>query len=206
MISIRPHIIPPDRVHDHSHAHAGNHQIDRKPHVIAGVSLRPRGVPWSDSVAPGVLAALSLTLAAGRGHVRRVGVTLGLLVAVTTWVWVALVDVAVGEPFRTFSVLGGLPAFTTAHVTLCLVYGIALASIAHAATREPGLILAAVFGSLLLEVAFAMLTVMLSVSSLGSLAWLGIFVGSLLGSAVAFGLLARWYPVADLLHRAQEDG
>ncbi|HTD69912.1 MAG TPA: hypothetical protein VK647_05625, partial [Gemmatimonadales bacterium] len=54
----------------------------------------------------------------------REGVILGLVVATGIWVWIALVDVIVGEPLRTFAVLGGVARFTTLHYVFCLVYGV----------------------------------------------------------------------------------
>ena len=48
----------------------------------------------------------------------REGATLGLVVATATWIWVAAVDAAAGDPFHTFEVLGGVLAFTVAHYLL----------------------------------------------------------------------------------------
>ena len=42
----------------------------------------------------------------------REGAWLGVVVATSIWVWLAVVDAAVGQPFRTFTVLGGLALFT----------------------------------------------------------------------------------------------
>jgi len=38
----------------------------------------------------------------------REGAILGAVVGTGIWVWIALVDAVVGEPFRTFAVLGGV--------------------------------------------------------------------------------------------------
>ena len=43
------------------------------------------------------------------------GARLGLLVATSIWIWLALVDAVVGQPFHTFRVLGGVVTFTTLH-------------------------------------------------------------------------------------------
>jgi len=51
-----------------------------------------------------------------RRHSLREGVILGLVVATSIWLWIAIVDAIAGEPFRTFAVLGGIGAsryFTT---------------------------------------------------------------------------------------------
>src|SRR5256886_12326223 len=41
-------------------------------------------------------------------HPRREGVLLGLVVATSIWLWLAVVDAIAGQPFRTFIVLGGI--------------------------------------------------------------------------------------------------
>src|SRR5207249_4290291 len=38
----------------------------------------------------------------------REGARLGFIVATSIWIWLAVVDAVVGQPFRTFTVLGGL--------------------------------------------------------------------------------------------------
>ena len=43
----------------------------------------------------------------------REGVILGAVVGTAIWAWIALVDAVVGEPFHTFSILGGVGRFTT---------------------------------------------------------------------------------------------
>ena len=58
-------------------------------------------------------------------------------------------------------------------------------SAVRGAAREPSLALALVFGLVTLEIAFAMLTVLLSQLGLGGLAWVRIFGGSLVGVAIA---------------------
>src|SRR2546425_6322418 len=45
----------------------------------------------------------------------REGARLGVIVAATIWVWLAVVDAVAGQPFRTFMVLGGIPLFTVLH-------------------------------------------------------------------------------------------
>ena len=136
---------------------------------------------------------------------RHAGLLLGLLIAAVTWSWVAVADAILGEPLRTASVLGGIAAFTAVHLVLCLAFGTALTAIMDGAMRAPALVLLLVFGTLLLQVAFAMLTSLVSMTSLGTTAWLTIFVGSIIGTAVALAMLSRWYPARRLLARAQDD-
>ena len=136
---------------------------------------------------------------------RREGLRLGLIVATATWLWVVVVDAAMRQPFHTFDVLGGAAVFTAMHYLLNIVYGLVLLSAVHGAERTPSLILALVFGALLFEVAMAMLTVILAQSGLGSVAWVGVFGGSLIATTVAALLLARTHPLRAYLHRAEEE-
>jgi hypothetical protein len=152
---------------------------------------------------PGELAVASVTLS-GKHDSLREGATLGLVVATSTWAWLALVDVIAGEPFRTFTVLGGIASFTAVHYLLNLAYGLAIVSLIHGAVRQPSLIIAVGFGFLMMEFAFAMVTVMLS-HVLGELAWVRIFVGSLFGAAIAVIILSRRHPLAAQLRQAEEE-
>jgi len=163
------------------------------------ISIRRQEVEHGLDLGHGARAA-----ATGR-PMRHAGLRLGLIVAVATWCWVAAVDALLGEPLRTASVLGGVVTFTTVHLVLCLAFGSALAGLMDGAMEEPGLVLSIVFGTLLLEVAFALLTIFVSMTSLGATAWPRIFVGSIVGSMVALAMLARWYPVRQLLDRALHD-
>jgi hypothetical protein len=133
------------------------------------------------------------------------GVTLGLLLATSVWAWVALVDLVVGEPFRTFALLGGVVAFTVVHYALCILYGRVLVWAVRAAREQPSAIMGVLVLSLLFQVAFAMLTILLSALGLGDRAWVGIFGGSLVSSAVAFRFLSRRYPLAAMMKAAQEE-
>jgi hypothetical protein len=136
---------------------------------------------------------------------RREGVRLGIIIATTTWLWVALVDVVMRQPFHTFDALGGVAVFTAIHYLLNIVYGMVLLSAVHGAERTPALILALVFGVLLLEVAMAMLTILLAQTRLGAAAWLGVFGGSLIATALALLLLARTHPLGAYLHSAETE-
>src|SRR2546430_14365481 len=78
-------------------------------------------------------------------HPRREGVLLGLVVATSIWVWLAVVDAIAGQPFRTFAVLGGIASFTLLHYTLCLAYGLAAVAVGQGAGRGPRLLLGAAF-------------------------------------------------------------
>ena len=135
----------------------------------------------------------------------REGAALGLIVATSIWVWIALVDELVGASFHTFAVLGGVAVFTVVHVLLNVVYGIVLMSTVHASRREPSLIIGALFVFLTLEFAIAMVTILLSHLGLGELAWLRIFGASLVGAALALVLVSRGHPLAARLHEAERE-
>jgi hypothetical protein len=135
----------------------------------------------------------------------REGVQLGLIVATSIWAWLALVDALAGEPFRTFTVLGGLVPFTILHYVLCLLYGVIAVSVVHRAAREPSLLIAAAFVFFILEFAFAMLTALLAQVGLGELAWVRILGGNLLGAALTFVLLSRKHSLREELRRAEAE-
>jgi hypothetical protein len=101
--------------------------------------------------------------------------------------------------------MGGLVVFTIVHYLLNVTYGVVLLSAVHGAERTPSLIIAAMFGMLTLEGAFAMFTNILVESSVGSVAWAGIVGGSLIGTAVAITLLSRTHPLLRYLRRAEEE-
>jgi hypothetical protein len=135
----------------------------------------------------------------------REGTWLGVIVATCTWVWLLLIDSIAGEPFQTLDVLGGVIPATIGHFALNILYGIVLVSAVRGSERAPSLIIAFIFGLVMMEVAFAMLAVMLGQAGLGQLTWLRIFGGSLLGLAVALWILSRRYPLADRLRQAEEE-
>ena len=137
--------------------------------------------------------------------ILREGAWLGVLVASCIWIWIALIDVLVGHPFQTFELLGGVAIGTLAHYALNILYGIVLVSAVRGTERAPSLMIAVIFGLVFMEIAFAMLTVMLGHAGLGALAWIRIFGGSLLGLAIALALLSRRYPLAARLHEAEEE-
>ena len=134
---------------------------------------------------------------------RREGLTLGVIVATTTWLWVSIVDVIAGDPFRTFAAFGGIAAFTIGHYVLNLVYGVVLVSAIRGTRREPTLMMAVIFGFIMVEFAFAFVATVFSNLGLGDLAWIRLFVGSLIGAAVAVAVLSRHYPLVDRVREAK---
>ena len=134
----------------------------------------------------------------------REATRLAVIVATVTWLWVALVDAVSGDAFRTPTMLGGIAAFTVAHFVLNLVYAVALVSVIRGAAREPSLIMAALFGFVMVEIGFIMTAAVLS-NFLGGSAWVSILGGSLIGAGIAFRLLALRYPLGALLREAETE-
>ncbi len=136
----------------------------------------------------------------------REGVILGAVVGTGIWVWIAMVDAVVGEPFRTFTMLGGVARFTTLHFGFCLTYGVVAVSVVHAAAREASLMVGAAFAFFLLEFAFVMLTAILSQGSLGGLAWVRILGGNALGATLTLLILWRRHPLAQEFRDGTAEG
>jgi small neutral amino acid transporter SnatA (MarC family) len=135
----------------------------------------------------------------------REGAKVGLIVATSIWIWLASVDALVGQPFHTFTVLGGVLPFTLMHYVLNVAYGIAVVSGIHAGAREPGFLFAVVLGFLVIEFAFVLFTVLLTHLGLGELAWVRIVGGNVIGAAVGWSILLRTHPVREELREAEEE-
>lgn len=134
------------------------------------------------------------------------GIRLGLIVATVTWIWLVLIDFIMGQPFHIFNAMGGVVVFTAIHLALNLVYGIALVWAVHGAVNENSIAIGLVFGCIMIEVAFAFVTTLLSNLVLGNLAWLEVFCGSVIGTTLAITLLSRNHPLLAQLRRAEVEG
>ena len=134
--------------------------------------------------------------------VVREGITLGIIVATVTWLWLALVDAVSGAAFHTTTMLGGVLAFSAVHYALNIGYALLLVSLIHGAVRHASLILVALIGFAMVEIGFIMVTAALSYF-LGGIAWVSIFGGSVIGAAIAFQLLALKHPLGALLQKAE---
>lgn len=168
-------------------------------HVNATGDLprRPR-----DAAEPQPLATIPQT---HQHNSLREGTILGLVVATCIWVWLAAVDAIAGEPFLTFTVLGGIAGFTLMHYLLNVAYGIAIMSIVHTAGRTPSAIFGIGFGFLMLEFAFALVTAAFSSGRLGGLAWVRLFGGSVIGAVIAVLMVTRRHPLLAILHQAEQE-
>lgn len=121
----------------------------------------------------------------------REGITFGLVIATSIWMWIALVDALAGDPFWTFRLLGGIAQFTVLHYVLNVVYAMAVVAVVHRTADEPSLAGVLWFVLLVIEVAFVFVTILLSHVGLGTLAWLRICAASLIGLALAILLISR---------------
>jgi hypothetical protein len=164
--------------------------------------MRRLAIPPLIAAAYSRLRGRAIVSVAGGHNSLQEGATLGIIVATSIWVWLVVVDAVAGRPFQTFAALGGITVFTVVHYLLNIVYGVVIVSAVHGAAREPSLALALVFGVVMLEIAIAMLTVLLSHLGLGELAWVRIFGGSLVGVATALFMVSRRHPLASQLRHA----
>jgi hypothetical protein len=137
---------------------------------------------------------------------QREGIRLGLILGVTTWLWIAVLDIATGQPFHSFAALGGIVVFTVIHLLLNVLYGITLISVIHSAQRAPSVMMGLIFVGITFEGAFAMFTnILVETTTLGNGAWLRIFVGNAIASVIAVMLLARTHPLLEYVHRAEHE-
>jgi hypothetical protein len=152
-------------------------------HIIPGVSTSVRHSPWRHSTA-------------------REGTRLGLIIGVTTWLWVAGFDLLRGEPFETMYFLG-FTRFTLIHFALCLAYGFTIIGAIHAAMEEPTVMFGIIFCAILFQAAFVGLTAMLANIGIGQLAWGEFFVGNLIAAVLTLALVSRHHKLRELFHSAE---
>ena len=157
------------------------------------------------AVAAGAQGMAGATLS-GDHDLYPEGVRLGLTVATATWLWLVIVDLIAGQPFHIFNALGGVVAFTMMHYLLNLVFGIALVWAVHGAVNENSIAIGLVFASMMIEVAFAFVTALLSNMVLGDLAWFEVFGGSVVAMTVAITILMRGHPLLAQFRRAEVEG
>lgn len=133
----------------------------------------------------------------------REGVSLGLIVGVATWLWVAAFDVLTGHPFQTPEFLGGIVRFTLIHFVLCVAYGLTIIGAVHASMKEPTVMFAIIFCTILFQAAFVMLTALLANIGIGQLAWGKFLLGNLMAAALTYILITRRHSMRDLYHSAE---
>jgi hypothetical protein len=133
----------------------------------------------------------------------REGIRLGLIVGLATWLWLAGFDFVMGDPFHTFRCFGGFTTFTLIHFALCLAYGLAIISAVHGSTREPTVMFALIFCTILFQAAFAGLAAMLDNVGLGQPAWGKFFLGNVMAAGLTYVLLAHDHPMRELFQAAE---
>lgn len=162
--------------------------------------------PTAQSISVGVVNPVTSSPLVGKHDLYPEGIQLGLTIAAVTWIWMVVVDMVAGQPFHIFNALGGVTTFTIFHLLLNVVLGIALVYAVHGAVTENSIAVALVFGAIMIEIAFAFATTLLSNLVLGNLAWFELFLGSVIGTSLTIVLLARRHPLLDQLMRAEVEG
>ncbi len=133
----------------------------------------------------------------------REGVSLGLIIGVATWLWVAVFDVAAAEPFQTFQMLSGVVGFTLIHFLLCVTYGVTIMSAIHASMKEPTIMFGIIFCTILFQAAFVMLTAILVNVGVGDPAWGKFFAGNVMAALLTYVLIERHHSMRSLFHAAE---
>jgi hypothetical protein len=159
---------------------------------------------------------------AGGGRPRpSEGVRTGFAAATAVWLWLAVVDLIERTPMHTAEVLGrglvifvfrGTPtplwidilAFTVVHYALWTLLGILLGKAVAADTRQPGVLIFAIFLLILLLLAVFVSTAVLARTALRGHAWLAILGGHLIGLLAAVLYLRHRHP--DLGARLRREG
>jgi hypothetical protein len=131
------------------------------------------------------------------------GIRLGLIIGAATWLWLAAFDFVVGEPFQTLHFLGGSVGFTLIHFALCLAYGLAVISAVHGSMKEPTLVLALIFCTILFQAAFVVVTAILANAGVGQLAWGKFLFGNMMAAVLTYALIARDHPMRELYRAAE---
>jgi hypothetical protein len=133
----------------------------------------------------------------------REGVRLGSIIGVVTWLWIAAVDVAAGAPFETPRLLSGIVGFTVFHFGLCFAYGLTVMALVHASMKEPTVIYAIIFCTILFQIAFAMFTAILANTAVGEMPWMKFVAGNVIAGILTYALVARDHSMRDIFLQAE---
>ena len=137
------------------------------------------------------------------------GVTGGILAGLVVALWFLVVDLFVGHPFRTPTLLAGVllhrefpqatfrlvATYSVLHFGVFALLGVAMAWVSAAFAAPPRLLLSVVFGLVLQEVVFYMGLLLSGAPHLDVVPWPHVF-----GANIASGLVLMSY-----LHRAERD-
>lgn len=152
-----------------------------------------------------IIPGYSSAQTAPRKHsTAREGTRLGLIIGAATWLWLAGIDYARGEPFHTIDFLGGFTRFTLIHFALCLAYGFIIISAIHASMKEPTVMFAIIFCAILFQAGFVIITAMISNIGIGELAWGQFFAGNLVAAALTYYLVSRDHSLRAMFDAAEK--
>ena len=133
----------------------------------------------------------------------REGLRLGSIIGVVTWLWIAAVDVAAGAPFETPRLLSGIAGFTILHFGLCIAYGLTVMAFVHASMKEPTIIYAIIFCTILFQIAFAMFTAILANTAVDDMPWTKFVAGNVIAGILTYALVARDHSMRDIFLQAE---
>jgi len=132
----------------------------------------------------------------------REGVRIGLIIGAVTWLWLAGLDFVMREPFQTIQSLGGFVRFTLTHFSLCIGYGLAIMSAIHGSMKEPTVMLALIFCTILFLTACVVVTAILANVGVGPLPWVKFLLGSMMATVLTYALVSRDHQMRDLYRAA----
>jgi hypothetical protein len=167
------------------------------------MSLRRRRYPLPAAM-PGGAVYSSPKEERMRAMIRE-GVIAGVIGATSVVVWFGVIDVLLGTPFRTPTVLGraffnvipdgprptpDLPyvlGYTAIHYLAFLLVGVLVAAIVRAAQRDPSVLAGALILFIMFEVGFhGMISMFSGIPAFGALTWYNVAIGNLI-AAVSMG-------------------
>jgi hypothetical protein len=150
-----------------------------------------------------VPTAATRSRAASQTHsTLREGTSLGVIVGVMTWLWLAGFDFARGEPFQTIHFFGAA-RFTLIHFALCLGYGFTVISLIHASMKEPTVMFGIIFSTILFQAGFVILTALIANIGVGPEAWGQFLVGNFIAAVFTLAFVTRHHSLVQIFHAAE---
>jgi hypothetical protein len=135
----------------------------------------------------------------------------GVLGAGAVWLWILLIGALYGAPLRLATLLGdgfahiarvasppgwvAVAVFTIFHFAAWIGIAEVMVIVLRVAVSTPAVLLLAAVVTILVMLALIGITMIFASGGLGGgFAWLSIYVGSVIGLALAGGYLLRWHP------------
>jgi hypothetical protein len=184
--------------------------------AIAGVVMFTH-LHWVGSE-PGITGFVDFVQA---HRTARVGITAGLIGALTVAIWFLIVDVIAREPFFTPAAIGALLfqggsgvedvtvavgpvlGYSFVHFTFFILFGVTLSGLTEQVRRFPPLVFGLLILFVVFEVFFIALVAILGRWMLQELAWWSILIGNVL-AAVTMGVY-MWRAYPELAGRLRDD-